>query len=178
MKKRLVFISSVQKEFKRQRRMLADYIRADALLGRFFEVFLFEDIPADGKRADDVYLDEVKLCDVYLGIFGDEYGTQDSGGKSATHREFEQATSSGKHRLIFVKGAGDADKHAGMQALVKLAGEQAIRRRFVTSIELQTGVYASLVQYLIEQGAVRTGPFDASACNKAALTDLDEEKIR
>ena len=41
-----IFISSVQKEFAKERKWLADYIRKDAILGRFFDVFLFEDIPA------------------------------------------------------------------------------------------------------------------------------------
>ena len=35
-----IFISSVQKEFAEERRMLADYIRRDPLLGSFFSVFL------------------------------------------------------------------------------------------------------------------------------------------
>ncbi len=38
-----IFISSVQREFADERRMLAEYIRTDALLGRFFDVFLFEE---------------------------------------------------------------------------------------------------------------------------------------
>ena len=35
-----IFISSVQREFAKERKALADYIRKDAILGRFFEVFL------------------------------------------------------------------------------------------------------------------------------------------
>ena len=31
-----IFISSVQKEFAKERKWLADYIRKDAILGRFF----------------------------------------------------------------------------------------------------------------------------------------------
>ena len=36
-----VFISSVQREFAKERRQLCDYIRNDSLLGRFFEPFIF-----------------------------------------------------------------------------------------------------------------------------------------
>ncbi len=60
--KRLIFISSVQKELAAERRALKDYIQGDALLGRFFEVFLFEDQPASDRRADKVYLSEVDRC--------------------------------------------------------------------------------------------------------------------
>ena len=38
MNKFRIFISSVQREFANERRMLAEYIRTDALLGRFFDV--------------------------------------------------------------------------------------------------------------------------------------------
>lgn len=41
-----VFISSVQREFERERRQLCDYISTDALLGKFFVPFIFEDLPA------------------------------------------------------------------------------------------------------------------------------------
>ena len=44
MKRIRIFISSVQSEFAEERAMLGQYIRTDALLGKFFEIFLFEDI--------------------------------------------------------------------------------------------------------------------------------------
>ena len=56
-----LFISSVQREFAEERKLLADYIRRDAILGRFFEVFLFENVPAQERSASDVYLSEGPL---------------------------------------------------------------------------------------------------------------------
>jgi hypothetical protein len=41
-----IFISSVQKEFSEERRALRDFIQGEALLRRYFSVFLFEDLPA------------------------------------------------------------------------------------------------------------------------------------
>lgn len=41
-----IFISGVQKEFVEERAALRDYLRGDPLFRRFFEVFLFEDVPA------------------------------------------------------------------------------------------------------------------------------------
>lgn len=47
----------------------------DAVLRRFIsEVFLFEELPAGDRRADEVYLAAVGRCDIYLGLFGYEYG--------------------------------------------------------------------------------------------------------
>ncbi|MCG2708350.1 MAG: DUF4062 domain-containing protein [Candidatus Omnitrophica bacterium] len=173
-----IFFSSVQKELKEERRALRDYIYGDALLSRFFDVFLFEDLPASDRRADDVYLEEVKTSDIYLGLFGNQYGAEDSEGISPTHKEFLLATQLGKPRFIFVKGDADTARHPKMLALLHLAGDQLIRRRFNTAAELHSAVYASLVHYLLGSGRLLTGPFDATVCRNAELNDISKDKIR
>ena len=45
---------------------------------------LFEDLPAGDQRADAVYLSEVDRCDVYVGLFGNDYGFEDAAGVSPT----------------------------------------------------------------------------------------------
>lgn len=172
-----LFISSVQKEFGPERAALREYLRGDPLLRRFFEAFLFEDVPAADRRADEVYLDEVGRCDIYFGLFGNHYGPENPAGLSATQREFDHATRQHKHRLIFVKGADDAAKHPKMQALIRQAGGELIRKRFVTTAELIAGVYAALVRYLEERELIRHGPFDAAPCPAATLADLDPERM-
>jgi len=42
-----IFISSVQKEFANERRMLSNYLQKDALLGKYFDVFVFDDLKKD-----------------------------------------------------------------------------------------------------------------------------------
>ena len=176
MRKR-VFISSAQKELAAERRALKDYIQGDALLGRFFEVFLFEDLPASGRRADRVYLDEVDHCDVYLGLLGNDYGHEDAQGVSPTEREFDRATAAGKERLMFVKGDQDSARHPKMQALVRKAGAQLIRRRFTTTADLLAAVYASLVEYLQRVGIIQNRPFDQQPCPDATLDDVDRQAL-
>ena len=61
--KQRIFMSSVQKEFVKERQALKSYLLGDALLSRFFDVFLFEDLPAIDRRADAVYLEEVRQSD-------------------------------------------------------------------------------------------------------------------
>lgn len=68
MKRIRIFISSVQSEFAQERAMLGQYIRQDALLGKFFETFLFEDVPANEASPQQVYLSEVEMSDIYLGL--------------------------------------------------------------------------------------------------------------
>jgi ATP-dependent DNA helicase RecG len=170
--KQSIFISSVQKELAEERRALKSYILGDTLLGRFFDVFLFEDMPAADRRADKVYLDQVDRCDVYLGILGNEYGYEDDQGVSPTEREFDRATAAGKQRLIFVKGENDAARQPKMQALVRKAGGRLIRRRFNSIPELTTAVYASLVTHLDRTGVIQNRPFDEQPCPGSSLDDI------
>jgi predicted HTH transcriptional regulator len=172
-----IFISSVQRELAAERKALAGYLSGDPLLRRFFDTFLFEDQPAADQRADQCYLDEVDGCDIYLGIFGNEYGREDGEGLSPTHREFNRATEKGKSRLIYVKGADDSVRHPKMRALIDDAAGGLIRRRVNSAEELIAAVYASLVRILEERELIRVGPFDATFCRNATLDDLDQDKI-
>ena len=178
MKPLRIFISSVQKEFAEERAALRDYLRGDALLRRFFEVFLFEDLPASDRRSDAVYLEEVAACDLYVGLFGHDYGYEDAAGVSPTEHEFNRATELGKLRLIYVKGAEDKAKHPKMQALIRRAAPQLIRRRFSTSDELRSALYASLIEHLERTGAIQSLPFDEQPCLDATLDDLDADAVR
>lgn len=103
-----IFISSVQKEFEQVRQDLKAFLLGDAVLRRFVSgVFLFEDLPAADRRADQVYLEEVERCDVYLGIFGYDYGFEDEDGISPTEHEYHHAAEHGKTRLVFVWGSDE-----------------------------------------------------------------------
>ena len=146
-----IFISSVQKELAEERAALRNYLQGDALLRRFFEVFLFEDMPAADQRTDACYLGEVDRCDIYLGIFGNDYGREDAEGYSPTHREFARATELGRYRLVYVKGSDDRDRHPKMICLLNEAGTSLIRKRFNSPEELIAGVYASLIRVLEER---------------------------
>ena len=172
-----VFISSVQGEFAEERAALRDYVHDDVLMRRFFDVFLFEDTPASDRRPDDLYLDEVDRADIYVGLFGSDYGSQDDEGISPTEREFDHATAVGAHRLIFVKGGGDYARHPKMRALIGKAQAGLIRKRFNMTAELVAGLYAALVEYLVVKDLIRWGPFDAAPCAKATVNDLDFEWI-
>ena len=172
-----IFISSVQREFALERERLRDYLRGDPLMRRFFEVFLFEEVPASDRGLDRVYLAEVDRCDIYVGLFGRDYGSEDAEGVSPTEREFERATELEKHRLIFVKGVEGSGRHPKMEALIARAQAGLVQRRFATGAELIAGVYASLVRYLEARELLRFGPFDAARCSGATLDDLDAEDI-
>ena len=176
--RKTLFVSSVQNELSAERRAIKSFLQNDPLLRRFFDVFLFEDLPASDRRTDDVYLGEVENCDLYVGLFGNEYGSEDARGVSPTEREFDLATQKGKPRLIFVKGADDKARHPKMIKLIRKAGAQLIRRRVTDSNDLTAALYAALVEHMEQSGDLRTLPFDASACPRATLNDLPQDKIQ
>ena len=78
-----IFISSVQNEFTDIRRDLKAFLTGAAFLRRFIsDVFIFEELPAKDQRTDLIYLEKVESCDIYLGIFGYEYGYETESGMS------------------------------------------------------------------------------------------------
>jgi predicted HTH transcriptional regulator len=64
-----------------------------------------------------------------------------------------------------------------MLALVRKASDQVVRRRVASVAELTAGLYACLIDLLARQGDIRFRPFDASACARAILADLVQEKM-
>ena len=53
-----IFLSSVQNEFALEHKRIADYIRQDALFSMYFDLFLFEELPAQDKSAPTAYLEQ------------------------------------------------------------------------------------------------------------------------
>ncbi len=175
--KELIFVSSVQYELAAERRAVAEFIQGHGLLGRFFDVFLFEELPATDRRADDLYLERVDRASIYLGLFGHEYGWEDVEGVSPTEREFNRATRKGKRRPVFIQGNSRESGHPKMQALIRRAERQLVRRRFDAIPDLTGGLFASLIDYLEQSGALRQRPLPATACPGTSLRDVSTEKM-
>jgi ATP-dependent DNA helicase RecG len=171
-----IFLSSVQGELAEHRRAVRAFVEGDPLLRRFFRVFLFEDIPAADRRPDQVYLEKVATSALYVGLFGRDYGFEDAEGVSPTEREFDEATRLQRPRLVYLIGDGTG-RHPKMAALIARVAPQLIRRRVGTLPELTAALYASLIARLEQTGAIRTLPFDAAACPRATLDDLDPDKL-
>lgn len=176
MTKKHIFISSVQSEFAEERKRLVEYIRQDALFSRYFEPFLFEELPAQDVSAQSAYLEQAAKSEVYLLLVGEKYGYQDTEGVSPTEREYNTATSNHAYRIAFIKSVSKReDKEVAFKQKID---RDVIRNEFASYEELQSGVYASLVEYMTTHLILRQGPFDASVHPDARLEDLDKEKIR
>ncbi|MGN0866478.1 MAG: ATP-binding protein, partial [Oligosphaeraceae bacterium] len=172
-----IFISSVQKEFAEERKKLAEHIENDPVCGRFFDVFLFERLPAKARSAEQVYLDELGRSDVYLGLFGNDYGWQDTNGMSPTQKEYNLATELNLPRLIFIHRTPGKARNPKMAALIKTAEAEIVRKSFTSTTDLLTQVSASLADFLEEKKAFRHGPFDAEICPDATWRDISRPNV-
>ena len=172
-----IFIGGAQREFARERAHLRDYLRGDPLMRRFFQVLVPEPAPARDGQPDAARRDAVEDCDIYVGLFGADYGDEGKAGISPVEREFDRAVALGKHRLIFVKGAAGAERHPGMRALVDKAQAGIARRRFATPAELVAGLYAALLRHVEAEWLLHPVPFDAEPCSGATTDDLDAEAM-
>ena len=174
-----IFISSVQKEFAEERRLLKRYISKNPAYRRFFDTFVFEeDVVVADRRTDEVYLEELGKCVIYLGLIGREYGFEDAEGVSPTEREFDEATRLGLKRLVFVLGRTSGSRHPKEAAFLKKVSSELIRARCDDSATLLMEIYASLDGLLVEDGAYNFLPFDASPCDGATIKDISRTKIR
>lgn len=125
-----IFISSVQKEFAKIRKQLKRLMSRNPVFHRVFDSFVFEeDVVACDRRTDELYIDELKKCDIYIGLIGNEYGYEDAEGVSPTEREFDEATRLGLKRLIFVIGKNDESREIKEIAFLKKVSNMLIRAR-------------------------------------------------
>ncbi|MDP3111417.1 MAG: ATP-binding protein [Thermodesulfovibrionales bacterium] len=176
-----IFVSGVQKELKEERFAVKEMVAENILLQEHFKVFLFEDSPAKSRSAKTSYIDEVRKCDIYLGILGYEYGAADKNNVSATELEFREVKSTGKDILIYIKGKDDTKRDKRLKKLIsEIKDEDAgyKYKRFNTIPELKNNIYESLIDFLREKGIVGRQAFDSAICEDSGLDDIDKEKVR
>ena len=178
-----IFISGVQKELKKERRAVKEFIHKDALLLEYFDVFLFEDSPAKSKSAEIAYIEEVGKRDIYIGILGLQYGGSGKGKISPTEAEYRAAKAKHKEILIYIKGQNTVDKQRdpGMKDFIAVAKNPKSGhsyKRFDNVSGLIDSIYESLIAFLKEKGEIGKAGFDQRICEGAKLSDIDKAKVK
>lgn len=179
MKRFRIFVSSVQSEFKVERRELKAFLTGDPVLKDFVaSVFLFEDVPAGQRPPDGVYLPELDRTDIYIGLFGQSYGNADRDGVSPTEREYDAAHARGLVQWIYFYDAPSAPGvDPRMAALRDKAGVRHTRRRVDSVQGLLREVYATFVEFLRERRLLVNEPFDVSEAVGATVRSLDRSRL-
>lgn len=144
----LIFLSSPQTEFIRFRKELCYFIRTDPYFSEYFNVFLFENLPANERDPQNNYLNKVEDCSIYLGLFGKTYGTEDDDGVSATEHEYNCATELEKDRLVYLKKLTNRTiQEPKMTNLINRAKQEVTYRTFRTINELKFKVMQCLLYW-------------------------------
>jgi formylglycine-generating enzyme required for sulfatase activity len=120
-----IYISSTYEDLKEERKAAAQAVRS---MGHI--AIGMEDYVASDSRPVDKCLDDVRSCDVYMGIFAWRYGFIPNGyDKSITHLEYEAAGNAGIPRLIFLLKSSapwprdKMEKGKGAEKIEKLRNE-------------------------------------------------------
>ena len=173
-----IFISSVQDEFAEERRRLKQWLTNDLFVSRFVEsVFLFEDVPSRGKPPQEVFLDEVKSSDIYIGFIGSQYYGKASmkRGISATEQEYDVAGAVDCERWVYLKAVDKRDAKA--ETFVSRVNRDVTRTLFATFEDLKSAVYASFVAFLDRRKLIKVGDFDKSVCREMTSSDISDETV-
>ncbi len=181
MKKYKIFVSGVQKELKQERSAIKELITQNALLKKYLNIFLFEDLPAKSKSAEAVYLKKVSESDILILLLGKEYGQTDSDGLSATEREFSKAVKHDLKILVFIRGENESARDKRVKHLIKEIKKPDrgyIYKKFNDTSELKEHVFNSLVALLEDEGFLTKLPFDSIICEDATYNDINEELVK
>ena len=172
-----LFVSSPEVEFATERKAIDEQVRSHPLLRRYCEVVLFEKQPVAELSRDAVDLSEVEQCDVYIGLFGQTYGRVVDG-KSPTEEEFDRATGAGKKRLLFVKECDEESRDPRVGDFLHRVSGDVVRAEFRDPASLRAALYEALVEFLSEEGILRSGRLDENVCVGADPEDLERASVR
>jgi len=180
MKRYRIFISANQKELADERLAIKEVINGNETLRQFFDVFLFEDLPAKGQSPTSAYLKKVDDSDIYIGIIGNIYGITGKDGLSATEREFRrfQKKYPRGETLFFIKGKTDSDRDSDTHTFLKIIRDSHTYRRFVNVDDLKVNVLNSLISFLDGEGRLSKLPFDETPRQEAGYKSIDEKEVR
>ena len=179
-----IFISSVQKEFERERAAIKKMIESDPILKPNFKAFVFEiDAPASDKSTQQVYLNEIEKSDIYLLLVGNKYGYCKDGEVSPTEQEFDKAQELGLTKLVFVRGTDNSKRDAREALFLDKVSRERVRVRYQDSDPEQAvgslldEVRNSLRDIMLDEGILSEKPFEDQCLVDASLEDIDASRV-
>jgi formylglycine-generating enzyme required for sulfatase activity len=149
-----VFISSTSKDLKEYRQAAID-----AVIKSECAILAMEHFGARAQEPVKVCADEVKKCDIFIGIYAHRYGHIPKGSKkSITQQEYELAKKLGKPRLCFIVDKSflwlpefiEKEKYAELQAFLKKVKDENTVTFFTDVADFQGKFSPSLSRLLQE----------------------------
>lgn len=187
-----VFISSVQKELEEERMQLRILLTSDPFLLRYTVPKLFEKYPVPLRPDTKAYLKLLEKCQLYILIIGKEYGS-DSGGKSATHHEYDFAQEHHLPTLVCVKGDGEftrdkaedeffrlikADGHTYSRFKDNTDLHEIVRERLIAHIKEHYELAPTKEEDTIAKASIAfASPFDRQRLHEREIGDLSPARV-
>lgn len=182
MSKYKIFVSANQKEFHEERFAVKEVVNGNETLRNYFDVFLFEELPAKGQIPVKEYLRQVSNSNIYMCIIGQEYGIIGKDELSATEREFKHflKTQPKGEVIVFVKGdrLSDAKRDKGSKEFFEMIRGSFIYKRFKNADALKTQVLNSLISFLDDKGEFSKCPFDKVIRRDLEYETIDEQAVK
>lgn len=182
MSKYKIFVSANQKELHNERIAVREVVDSNETLRNYFDVFLFEELPAKGQIPVKEYLRQVSNSNIYMCIIGQEYGIIGKDELSATEREFKHflKTQPKGEVIVFVKGdrLSDAERDKESKEFFEMIRSSFIYKRFKNADALKTQVLNSLISFLDDKGEFSKCPFDKVIRRDLEYETIDEQAVK
>ena len=180
-----IFISSVQKEFEKERAAIKAMIETDPILKPHFKAFVFEiDAPASDKPIQQVFLAEIEKSDIFLLLVGDKYGYCNEGETSPTEQEYDKALELGLTKLVMVRGTDNSNREKRETEFLEKVSSGRVRIRYQDPDawhavnDLLDEVRNSIRDIMLDDGILSETPFEDQVPPDVTMDDMAAERIR
>lgn len=180
-----IFISSVQKEFERERAAIKTMIETDPILKPYFRAFVFEiDAPASDKTLQQVFLAEIEKSDIFLLLIGDKYGSCAECEMSPTEQEYDKALELGITKLVMVRGTDNSKREVREAEFLDKVSSGRVRIRYQSPDaghevnDLLDEVRNSIRDIMLDEGILSETPFEDQVPPDVTIDDISPERIQ
>jgi len=175
MSKLKIFVSGNQTEFENERINIKKFIESNLPYSNLFEVFIFEDVPADGRPPVKIYSNEVLNSDIFIGLIGQEYGVIQDNGVSASEYESDLFSGGSNSSNTFMFILEDINPDKKTSAFIEKARKVTYNR--FNRENLLDKVQKSLDTFISNRVYQNSLPFDERLVEGLSLDDIDINQV-
>jgi predicted HTH transcriptional regulator len=176
MEKLKIFVSSNQTEFQVERIKIKEFIENTPIYNNLFEVFIFEDVPAEGLSPQKIYLEEVKKSNIFIGLIGENYGSINENGVSASEEEFNTFLKTPNKQNIFMFILENINVDENTEKFISKVSK--VTYGMFNKKNLILKIQKSLEKYLFKEGLIHNKNFDERFVLQSSYNDVSENKVK
>ena len=135
--------------------------------------FLFEEQSASGLAPEQLYSEEVINSDIYIGLFGSDYGSILESGISPTELEYDLYSKTHNDALIYIKNVDFRDENT--ERFIKKIGAHSYTK-FEDRYDLIKQIKESLANF-IDKNLKNYRAFDYEILSDSSCDDVDMDAL-